>query len=603
MSTNTAAPSQFPSARPRMDLDNLLRRELRVGDPNDPAQIAQALADRYQGELRAQAIDGEARGLPFLRTPQLRSNTPPPPQATNVDLEQARSDVQADMQQLVSHNLTKDIRPELEGWQQVIQRAIDDGVQAARSGLDPVKRDTAFGMRRQLGEYARLARLIGALTPALNRQFRNLAQSIDESCAVMLVLMGESMANLGFAGGRFLLATSYSELQARRDSVINALRQVDGLSAQANNGNVWPRGLRAYRTLTSALEAQGQGDLRSLLGEAELARTMDELIYLAGGGSSSGMRALGATAWAPLNRLTRFVENTIAPVAPAASELANLHEALQLFIDGLVPAGGFRLLRVARPAVLNYGLYGSYRFSKAEGRLIDLVNRRGSLARELDCFTDCNCDDDAILGQIVLDKVLFDLDRAIDFYCAGDADLGLPETRASALALMLDFVTTPALWGAGAPGYLGGGGLPHVNLITGTLLAELQRTNRLLRPTAAAVDADWDTTRPTYDANLAGNLPFPGGVTAFFAQALHNELFQQRETDQQWRPVIDQMTAGCLPIDDIFGANGCLRQIVERPLLAIDALTGGAVAALPPATVTPIPRHFEESLDIIANKP
>ncbi|WP_137896596.1 hypothetical protein [Ramlibacter sp. 2FC] len=603
MSPTNAASNPAPNARPRMDLDNLLRRELRIGDPNDPQQIAQALSERYQSDLRAQSIEGEARGLPFLRTPQLRPSAPPPPQATNVDLEQARSDVQSDMHQLVSHNLTKDIRPELEGWQQVIHRAIDDGVQAARAGLDPVKRDVTFGMRRQLGEYARLSRLIGALTPALNRQFRNLAQSLDEVCAVMLVLMGESMANLGFSGGRFLLSTSYSEMQARRDSVINALRQIDGLAAQANNGSLWPRGLRAYRTLTSALEAQGQGDLRSLLGEDELARTMDELILLAGGGSSGGMRALGATAWAPLNRLTRFVDNTIAPVAPAASELANLHEALQLFIDGLVPAGGFRLLRVARPAVLNYGLYGSYRFSKAEGRLIDLVNRRGSLARELDCFTDCNCDDDAILGQIVLDKVLFDLDRAIDFYCAGDADLGLPETRASALALTLDFVTTPLLWGGAHPGYLGGGGLPHVNLITGTLLTELARTNALLRPTAAAIDADWDTTRPTYDANLNGNLPFPGGVSVRFAQAIHDELYQQRESDQQWRPVIDQMTAGCLPIDDIFGANGCLRQIVERPLQAIAVATGGAVAALPVAVPTPIPRHFEESLEIIANKP
>ncbi|WP_204269814.1 hypothetical protein, partial [Klebsiella pneumoniae] len=92
---------------------------------------------------------------------------------------------------------------------------IDEGVSAARYGLDPTRRDTAFAMRRQLGEYARLARLVGALTPDLNRHFRNLATSIDEACAVMLVLMGESMANLGFAGGRFLLQAPYSELQAR----------------------------------------------------------------------------------------------------------------------------------------------------------------------------------------------------------------------------------------------------------------------------------------------------------------------------------------------------------------------------------------------------
>ena len=91
------------------------------------------------------------------------------------------------------------------------------------------------------------------------------------------------------------------------------------------------------------------------------------------------------------------------------------HEALQLFIDGFVPAGGFRLLRVARPAVLNYGLYGPARVSAAELRLIDLVNRRGALARQLDCLTECACEPDAVFGQIVLDKLLYDIDRAIDF--------------------------------------------------------------------------------------------------------------------------------------------------------------------------------------------
>ncbi|MFX8377717.1 hypothetical protein ABTL70_19730, partial [Acinetobacter baumannii] len=88
-----------------------------------------------------------------------------------------------DLRFLLTSSETKDIRPELEGWQTVIRRSIDEGVSAARYGLDPTRRDTAFAMRRQLGEYARLARLVGALTPDLNRHFRNLATSIDEACA------------------------------------------------------------------------------------------------------------------------------------------------------------------------------------------------------------------------------------------------------------------------------------------------------------------------------------------------------------------------------------------------------------------------------------
>jgi hypothetical protein len=594
----------------RTTLDNLIRRELRVGDPNDPQQIAQALSERYQGDLRAQAIDGEARGMPFLRTTQLRAPEVPTPTATNIDLEQSLSDVGSDLQKLVYSNETKDIRPELQGWESVIQRSISEGVSAARNGLDPNKRDTAFAMRRQLGEYARLSRMVGALTPNLNRSFRDLAQSIDEACAVMLVLMGESMANLGFAGGRFLLQAPYSELQARRDAVINALRQVDGVAAQSMVNGVWPRGLRAYRQLNTVLEAKGQGDLRSLMSEAELSRTMDELIQLAGGGTASGMRALGATAWAPLNRLTRFVQTTIRLVSPASPELATLHEALQLFIDGFVPAGGFRLLRVARPTVLNYGLYGSSVITPAEERLISLVNHRGSLARALDCLTNCACDDTTVLAQIVLDKVLYDVDRSIDFYCVGDADLGLPEVRAAAVSHMIDgllLMLPPASWPSGQlPDYLAQNVISRAD---GNIVGELAAVQALLRPiggTPFTPPLGWATTSFTYNANLAGNLAWLGGAatTLRFAQVLHDELCLQRETDQQWRMVIEQMTSGCVPASMIFDAgNGGLSDIVDVALRFIAANTVPPVGADCVDLETVVPPHFEESLQVIAAKP
>lgn len=607
--------------KPRLDLDNLLRRELKVGDPNDPQQIAQALALRYQADARAQAIDGEAKGLPFLRSPTLRTDSPPAPTATSVDLEQAKNDVYQDLAMLLADNKTKDIRPELEGWQSVIDRSITEGVAAARFGLDPAKRDTAFAMRRQLGDYARLSRLIGALTPSLNRSLRNLAQSIDEACAVMLVLMGESMANLGFAGGRFLLQAPYSELQARRDAVINALRQVDGVAAMVGQGSTWPRGLRAYRQLSTVLEARGQGDLRSLMNEAELARTLDELVQLAGGNAANGLRAIGATAWAPLARLHRFVQTSIRQVAPAAPELATLHEALQLFIDGFVPAGGFRLLRIARPSVLNYGLYGPSRITSAETRLIELVNRRGNLARELDCLTDCACDDETVLAQIVLDKLLYDIDRAIDYYCVGDADLGLPEARAAAYSHLIDAVINgpianpPAIahWPWNRPPMIAAP--PFIAKIPAEVSAELTSIRGLLRPIGLA-PIGWDTTEAIYNANLNSNLVWLGGTAAplRFAQVLHDELCLQRDTDQQWRALVEQMTAGCLPVDQIFrdavdATEGVLPLVVDRVLDVIEEATAAAVdvngnsvqvagACVQAETIVPL--HFEESLETIA---
>lgn len=638
MTTTSNPTSTALVPRAKLDLDNLIRRELKVGDPSDPQQIAQALSERYQNDVRTQAIEGEARGLPFLRTTALRPNTPPTPTATNVDLDQAKSDVDIDMNTLISDNLSKDIRPELEGWQSVIQRSIAEGVGAARFGLDPHQRDKAFAMRRQLGEYARLSRLIGVLTPGLNRSFRNLAQSIDEVCAVMLVLMGESMANLGFAGGRFLLQAPFTELQARRDAAINALRQVDGLAAMAGQGSTWPRGLRAYRQLSTVLEARGQGDLRSLMNENELARTMDELIQLAGGNGAQGMRALGATAWAPLARLHRFVQTTIRQTAPSSPELATFHEALQLFIDGFVPAGGFRLLRVARPSVLNYGLYGPSRITAAEMRLIDLVNRRGALARELDCLTDCACDDDTVHAQIVMDKILYDVDRAIDYYCVGDADLGLPEARAAAYSYLIDVVINPAQVHPAVPPvglFLGVGAIgpvwPALNIpapfhktgdpapaILGDgLVAELTAIRSLLRPVGAAAPG-WTISEATYADFVSQNKAWLGGAVSplRIGEVLHEELCLQKDNDLQWRALVEQMTTGCVTSDSIFNTTpgptiGILPLTLDAALTIFQVATVNAVdevgKAIPVKAAcevqeVKVPPHFEESLVDVVNK-
>jgi hypothetical protein len=72
----------------RMALDNIIRRELRVSDPNDPNQIAQALLTRYKDSPRARAISQEAKGLPFLQAPM---QALVPQAATSSDAELQRS--------------------------------------------------------------------------------------------------------------------------------------------------------------------------------------------------------------------------------------------------------------------------------------------------------------------------------------------------------------------------------------------------------------------------------------------------------------------------------------------------------------------------------
>ena len=440
-SSNSGPPGGTPpptGSPQRLALDNLIRRELRVADPNDPQQVAQALLSRYRSDPRAAAITQEALGLPFLNTMPAEPRIVQAPTSSDAELQQGIDDVERDLQELTTSNLLKDVTPELKGWATAVRSVITEGATAARFAMDPRQRDKAFAHRRQLGDFARMARLIGAMTPAMSPTYRKFAQSVDEVAAVLLVLMGEALTNVGFNGGQFLLQVPYTELQVRRDAAIYALRNLVGAAQEAYGPNDWPRGLDAYRNLFRALEAQGQGDLRALLLETELARTMDGLIQRADHGRAEGLRALGATARLDVQRFRRLVvigQNVVNPPSPS---LTAFLEALLLFAEAFDSSGGFRLLRIARPPILFYGLYGSRVVNNdAEGRLLDLILQRNLLADRLDCFMQCECTTNMVTCQILLDKVLYDVDRAIDLYALGKDNDGIPERRAAAYGFII----------------------------------------------------------------------------------------------------------------------------------------------------------------------
>jgi hypothetical protein len=573
-----------PKSPQRLEMDNLLRRELGVGDPGDPEQIARALRLRYQGDARAQALDQEAQGLPFLQTRPMFVPAAAERSATSIDLEQARSDVDKDLQELTTSNLLKDVSPELEGWADAIRTAVVEATDAGRFGLDPRQRDRAFGLRRTLGDYARLARLVGALTPAKNRDFRSLAQSIDEVCAVILVLVGESMANNGFAGGRFLLQAPYSELQTRRDAALQALRTMLGAMSYNNSANDWPRGIDAYRKLFDALESQGQGDLRSLMTEQELGRSMDQLVRRAAQGSASGLRALGSTAQIDLQRFYRLINFGYQLVNPESPPLTSFLEALRLFADGFGVAGGFRLLRVARPPIVFYGLYTMDEEEAADRRLTQLTIYRGRLASQLDCLP-CDCSEAAALCQILLDKALYDVDRAIDLYAVGKDDLGQPELRAAAYSYLLDALLDP----------VNSACLPPATPLRSTV----QMLSHLLRPQAGAGNlTDWDTTVLSFETQRIANALF-AGTTFRFTDVLHQELCLQRDGEQRWEQLVRQMAPNCIGASKVFGPGGEMSVLLGN---AIQLLGAGAnnVATNCGLQGPNIPAHYETSLDVIA---
>jgi hypothetical protein len=593
---NTKPESQFdpagggrsgPPSKAQLALDNLLRRELRVGDPRNPQQVAKALLERYQSQPRARGIQSEAEGLPFVNVaprfaPAAVENT-----ATSVDLKQAMSDVDKDLDHLGHSNLLKDIDAELGGWSDGIRNAVQEGVNAARFGLDPRNRDRAIGMRRTLGDYARLSRLVGSLNPSATFEFRSLAQSIDEVCAVILVMLGESMANNGFAGGRFLLQAPFTEMQSRRDACVYSLQNLLGALSYQNSQNDWPRGIDAYRRLFDGLESQGQGDLRALLTEQELSRVLDDLVRRAAHGSAEGLRALGSTAQIELNRVYRLINFGYQLVDPESPPLTSFLESLRLFADGFGQAGGSRLLRVARPPIVFYGLYGMEEEAAADRRIVNLTVARGRLASQVDCLARCACDD--ISCQVMLDKILYDIDRTIDMYAVGTIDLGLPEIRAASYSYLIDAFL----------GLQTETGEPFCPALPANLVTTLNTLVSELRPLSDA-QADWDTTMTRFEQRRINNEAVTGS-TFNFTDVLHQELCLQLQSERRWEAMADQMSANCVPMSTLFGEEGALVVMLENAMqLVIDGIVPGIVNTDCGFDGPDIPAHFETSLDTIA---
>src|ERR1700722_10656506 len=66
-------------------LDNMLRNQLKVRDPNNAREVAEGLLAYYQGTPQADGIAHESQVLPFLHTRAMAPSHPP--QASSSDTE------------------------------------------------------------------------------------------------------------------------------------------------------------------------------------------------------------------------------------------------------------------------------------------------------------------------------------------------------------------------------------------------------------------------------------------------------------------------------------------------------------------------------------
>jgi hypothetical protein len=649
---NRAAPNgRGPTSASSVNLalDNMIRTQLKVSDPRNPKEIARALLDYYKDLPQAAAIAEEAQGLPFLQGPMPQAMLPAP-RSTSSDTEFgiARNDVEKALVDLSTNPLTADIVPEMQGWGQSIRDAVEETSNAARQGLDPSQRDKVIAIRRQLGEYARMARFVGALAPGMQQNYRRLGQSLDEVSAVSLVMLGEALASVGFAYGYYLLQVPLADLRQRRDAVIYALRNFSGGAQEAYGSDEWPRGINAYRLLYNWLEQQGQGDLRTLLVETEIGRIMDTLIARAQNGTPEGLRALGVTAQLDLERFRRLAIIAPGAMTPLPGSMDGRHlpdlspplvsflEALLLFADAFRPAGGLRLLRIARPAILFYGLYNP-NLLEQDTMLLDLIMIRGNLATLLDSLFPAG-GVRAVVPQVLLDMLITSLDRAIDLLSLG-AEPGInaaTEIRAVTYWLIsvsiivilsgtgyplpdgLQAALTPAPAGAGGAVPPPGGGIaplvgapinepaPQVltaiqqlnvgRLQSGILSDQAQQYCNVL-PSLEGADDPLRRVMGRLTQALARALE-PGHWQSHQAQtAIREELMVQRSLERRWRDLVRTVAPEAGNQDTVFD---WLQVVIHL------ALHFSGSMSMPhgdePLELRALPPQFEEILAHIARR-
>lgn len=428
-------------------IDDYLRRELRVGDPRNALEVVTALRKRYASA--AARLDQETAGLPIRYEPQLVTPAPAASGDTFGSKEERRvqTNLDSDFVALIESRDNREWAPEIRGWRDTLMREVAEGLAAARLAQDPAMRDRSFLSARKLGEFARIARLVGVMNLPLNLDYRRLATALDEAANVIRIVMGEALFNAGLADGGLVIQVPVFELRDRRDALVLAVRRLSGTEISTENDD-WGDALAAYRELLRELQVRGASELRVYLRPDLLASVLDGLVGEIARQDPDALRQVAATSPVEIARLTRLREiandllTTSVATNPITASLTLYVRTLELFLDGFAAVhGGARLIDLAMPLPLAAQQADE---PDREGRAVlrSLVSLRGEYAREVECFlSGCGCGRDDLRCQVQLDKVLYDVDRAIDLYAQGS---GIPpawgpeERRAGAYSLIVE---------------------------------------------------------------------------------------------------------------------------------------------------------------------
>ena len=416
----------------RATVDQLLRRS-GAQNPSDPQQVADMLV-RLMPE-RSHRDQLETIGLPFLSRPV----TVEPPRLMDAGVDKA---VDAATRLLARAEIagSDEFAPELRGMTTAIHAIFAElpGV-AARAG-DPSQRAAGFSLRHQLGKWARFLRWRGAIAPEVNAASRRLARALDRVGASLLVAMGRASSLSGAA----TLQVSPSEVQARADSAVSACEEfISRKDARDSDG--WARASGAYSDLVTAISTGPRPDLRIFLDPGRLAHGVQVLCDGVRSGAGEDARELAIMAQPLLMQILafqRFAQGAMrsnAAVNPPAAVLANYVAALRLFAGAFDAVAPTRLMGASLPLL---ELYAGDRQIEGDAPLAvvaDLARLRGLFAGAVDRILACRCEPRFVRAQVIFDKLLYDVDRALDYYLtSGHPNLrGESEIRAAATGHLL----------------------------------------------------------------------------------------------------------------------------------------------------------------------
>ena len=438
-------PTKQQRSQGALTVDNVFRRMLKVANPRDPDEVAKALLSRYSDD--AQKIKREQQGVP-ISSYQLAEMAGQVSGPLSTEIRQATDDLDRDLGVLVSDIQLKDIAPELRGLANAVRDAAAMGLDAAKLALDPAQRDRAFAARRTLGDYARLTRLLGALTACATALYCRVSQSMDMCANLILVSAGEALAAAGVTRSGGMLQVPAVELQSRRDAIVGALRRLlgaegDVVTALSNVINMPSTGPvagsgGALLLISDLLEESGAQDLRPMLDEGFVTHLIDNLVDHAVATTPDSLRSMGSTAVVTSQMLSRFADlmrplTTTAPVSERVF-IVDYVGSLDSFTAGFRSSQtGYRLPFLARPPLLSYGFYGAGGMDDATTMLQVLAVKRSQMAELVDCLC-CDCTDVSAPAASIAAKLLYDLDRAIDLFCLGinESGKGLVELHAAA---------------------------------------------------------------------------------------------------------------------------------------------------------------------------